>query len=120
MDTTGAEAAFYNRERMRYAHNPRTADDGEFMVGYYEKGAGSEGEFAITLHRLGPSYKLYPRLEVFHDGISAMQLMEEEFSLISKLSTRGDLGFDTTNEFAAFLVSNVGLKDYSDFPQEED
>lgn len=107
---------FYDHHRQRYAGKVPIPEAGEFMIGDYtdEGTVGGDGEFKITLIELHGDrrWSLYPRLEVFGEGVRALRRAIDAGlpDLLGPVNSR--------DEFARRLLA-IGLIDRSHSPLPE-
>lgn len=108
---------FYDHHRQRYAGMVPIPETGEFMIGDYtdEGTVGGDGEFKITLIELHGDrrWSLYPRLEVFGEGVGALRRAIDT-GLLDVLRPP----VNSRDEFTRRLLA-IGLIDRSDHPLPE-
>lgn len=104
---------FYDLQRQRYAEANPVREAGEFQIGDYSDGSGvgPAGEFKVTLIELGNGgrWGLYPHLEVFGDGKTALRDAIDAGILDILGPVAGP------EQFARRLIA-IGIVDRSDAP----
>lgn len=117
------EPAYIHTTKAWYADHISVLDANvvdEVMIGLYERGGGTEGEFAVKFHMLGHN-DVVPRIEIFQDAWGLFTEFSELFQILANLDDQESP--ETTirsGEQLIKILDDLGFKDHTSYSYDKE